>query len=587
MLLGVDVSSPVRSRLVTLRSISSQVKRFDGNESKKLAYIRNGGNVPLMDKTLGMVFGEAVKKWPTIECIVSLEGNVRLTYSEAGHRVDRLAAGLTKLGMKHGDRMGILAPNDVEAFLGFLACTRLGLIATMINPAYQINELVYCIQKVGAKAVITPDSFKTQNYPRMLLEARRVCSSFEHIIVYSKNHASGTHRFCDVEQLPSRSEIERVAAEQDKISCYDKCNIQFTSGTTGKPKATVLSHRSLMNNSRQTRERTKVSMGSRACLNVPLFHAFGITVFLVALHAGATTVLESRSFNPVKSLEGMLREKCQLTYGTPTMWINMLDTHRQLRFPPIQLSFAFTGGAPAPPELFKRVRNCFNFDDLKVLYGMTESTAVNFQSMLEEDVELTDTTVGHLTSHLEAKVVDEKGSTVPFGVTGELWIRGYNNMLEYWADEENTKKTLTSDGWLKTGDQFVLRPDGYGNIIGRFKDMVIRGGENIFPKEVEDFLMTHPLVLEAQIIGAYDKVYGEELCACVRLQKGASLTKEELQNYCRGKISHFKIPRYIEFVHEYPKTGSGKVQKFILKQEMERNGAIPATPKNPTIPASV
>lgn len=546
-----------------------------------------GGRVPLVDQTIGQSVGEAAKRWPDRVCLVAYPQNVRLTFSECIRRGDRLAAGLLKLGLKRGDRVGIWAPNDPEWLISFVAIARAGLILVAINPAYQFDELAYCLRLVGAKAVIAADRFKTQDYPRMLLAAQQACPTLEHVIIHSKDHVTGTRRSCDVEALASRTEIEGIAARQDEISCHDGANIQFTSGTTGKPKATLLSHRSLVNNSMQAAHRSQLTPDHKVCLNVPFFHAFGVIKgLLVQQHAGIPLVLASRTFDPVKAVEAMVREKCNVAYGTPTMWINLLDAYQRLQPPPIKLACGVTGGAPASPELFSRIKECFDFDNMKTVYGQTETTGVVFQSLPGEDPELTENTIGCQADHTEVMVVDEKGAVVPRGTAGELWVRGYNTMLGYWGDEENTRKSLTEDGWMKTGDQFVLREDGYGQIIGRLKDMLIRGGENIFPKEVEDFLMTHPLVLEAQVIGAHDEVYGEEICACVRLRADARLTREELRNYCKGKISHFKIPRYVEFVDKYPKTASGKVQKFQLKADMERKGVIPSKSSDAPLSAS-
>ncbi|XP_031845554.2 acyl-CoA synthetase family member 2 [Nomia melanderi] len=570
-----------------LRHVSMRQRRFNHGPGKNLSYISNGGSVPLIDVTVGQLMDTASERWPDKECLISVDQNVRLTFSQLLRRADRFAAGLKKLGLRKGDRVGIWSPNTAEWLTTFWACLRAGFICVPLNSAYQLGEMTYCLEKVGIKAVISPDRFKTQDYPSMLLQAKQSCPNFEHIIIASRDHVAGTRRYCDVEELAARIEVEAIAAEQDAVSCSDECAILFTSGTTGRPKAALLTHRSVVNNSRQVLERSEIRAEHKACLNVPFFHVFAIIKSLVMLQSGSSIVLESPSFNPVKSIEAMLKEKCEITYGTPTMWINLLDAHQRLQPPPIRLFSGVTGGAPAAPELFRRVRECFHFDKMKTIYGQTEGTAVVCQSLPGEPAELTDKTVGHVSCHMEIKVVDQKGATVPLGTVGELCVRGYNVMKGYWGDEENTAKTITEDGWLKTGDQFILRPDGYGHIIGRLKDMLIRGGENIFPKEVEDFLMTHPMVLEAHVIGAYDRVYGEEICACVRLREGARLTAEELKSHCKGKIAHFKIPRYVEFLDEFPKTGSGKVQKFRLKQEMERKGVIPAAPSEPEFSTSV
>nr|XP_033338040.1 medium-chain acyl-CoA ligase ACSF2, mitochondrial [Megalopta genalis]XP_033338042.1 medium-chain acyl-CoA ligase ACSF2, mitochondrial [Megalopta genalis] len=561
------------------RRVSVQQKRLNHDAGTNLAHIAHGGNVPLLNWTVGELVGTAAERWPNKVCLVSVEQDIRLTFSELLRRGDRLAAGLRSLGLRRGDRVGIWGPNQAEWLLSFVAIARAGMIVVAINPAYQQDEINYCLEKVGVAAVISPKSFKSQNYPGMLLTAMRHCPSLRHIIINSKDHVTGTRRLCDVEELPSRGEVEAIAKEQEAISCYDGSNIQFTSGTTGRPKAALLSHRGLVNNARQVLERMEMREELKACMNVPFFHVFGVVKSLEMMHAGTTIVLESPSFNPVKSIEAILKEKCEIAYGTPTMWINLLDTYQRLQPPPITLYCGVTGGSPASPELFKRIRECFRFDKIKTIYGQTEATAVVCQSLPGEAAELTETTIGHISCHTELKVVDSKGETVPFGTVGELLVRSYGVMIKYWDDEENTKKTVTEDGWMITGDQFILRSDGYGHIVGRLKDMVIRGGENIYPKEVEDFLMTHPQVLEAQVVGVHDDVYGEEMCACVRVREGARITKEELREYGKGRIAHYKIPRYIEFVDEYPKTTSGKVQKFLLKQEMERSGAVPASPR--------
>ncbi|XP_071646733.1 acyl-CoA synthetase family member 2, mitochondrial isoform X9 [Temnothorax longispinosus] len=481
--------------------------RVNFSHAIKAAHMYNPGEFPVMDKTIGQLLSEAVATWPERTCVVSIPQNVRLTFTQLLRRVDSFAAGLKKLGLKKGDRLGLWGPNDLEWLITSLSASRAGLIVVAINPAYQQNELEYCLQKVGVKAIVSPDKFKTQNYPQMLLAAKKVCPTLEDIIIYSPDHVTGTHRFADVEISATRAEVDAIAAEQDKISCYDGCNIQFTSGSTGRPKATLISHRSLVTNSKE---------------------------------------------------------------------VNLIEAQQRLQLPMGNLQAGITGGAPASSELFKRIRSLLGFNDMMSIYGLTETTAIVFQSIRGEDRHLTENTVGHLANHVEAMIVDQNGLPVRFGEPGELWIRGYCNMLRYWDDEENTKKTLTEDGWLKTGDQFVLQENGYATIVGRLKDMLIRGGENIFPKEIEDFLVTHPKVMQAQVIGAYDEVFGEEVCACIQLRDGATMTKNELTDYCRGKIAHFKIPRYVEFVDKYPKTATGKIQKFRLKQQLENSGVIPA-----------
>nr|XP_012221922.1 PREDICTED: acyl-CoA synthetase family member 2, mitochondrial [Linepithema humile]XP_012221923.1 PREDICTED: acyl-CoA synthetase family member 2, mitochondrial [Linepithema humile]XP_012221924.1 PREDICTED: acyl-CoA synthetase family member 2, mitochondrial [Linepithema humile]XP_012221925.1 PREDICTED: acyl-CoA synthetase family member 2, mitochondrial [Linepithema humile] len=545
-------------------------------QANKAAHMFNPGEFPILDKTVGQLLGEAAATWPERTSVVSIPQNIRLTFSELLRRADTLAAGFKKLGMKKGDRLGIWGPNSLEWLIASLAASRAGFIVVAINPAYQQNELVYCLQKVGVKAIVSPDIFRTQNYPQMLLAAKEMCPTLKHIIIYSADHVTGTHRFADVEASPTKAEVDAIAAEQTEISCNDGCNIQFTSGSTGRSKATLISHKSLVNNSKEATQRAKINIENKICLNMPLFHAFGMVMGqLLILHTGNTLVMEGHYFDPIKTLKAIAQEKCAVTYGTPTMWVNLVEAQQRLQLPIDSLQAGITGGAPASSELFKRIRGVLRFDDIMSIYGLTETTAIVFQSIRGENKHFAENTVGHLANHVEAMVVDQNGLPVPFGTRGELWTRGYCNMLYYWDDEENTKKTLTQDGWLKTGDQFILQENGYGVIVGRIKDMLIRGGENIFPKEIEDFLMIHPKILEAQVFGAYDEVYGEEICACILLRDGTSMTKQELKDYCKGKIAHFKIPRYIEFVKEYPKTTSGKIQKFRLKEQMESRGVIP------------
>ncbi|XP_015591573.1 acyl-CoA synthetase family member 2, mitochondrial [Cephus cinctus] len=548
---------------------------------KDLSYFSHPGRQPLLEMTVGQLFQESAERWPQRECIISMHQNVRLTFSDVLSRVDKLAAGFKKLGLKKGDRIGIWAPNDYQWYLSFVAATRAGIIMVGINPAYQKDEIEYCIQKVGVKAIVCPESSKRQNYAKVLLDIKQRCPTLDHIIVYSQDHVRGTRRFSDVEALASDIEVEAIGKEQSDISPGAGCNIQFTSGTTGKPKAVLLGHKSFVNNSKQAAERTELLSGQqKICLNVPFFHAFGmVQAQLASLHAGSTMVIASPFFNPVTSIETIIREKCTVTFGTPTMWVNLIDVQHRLSAPVETLFSGVIGGSPASPQLFKRIQEHLRLNNMKSIYGLTETCAIIFQSLPGELKEFTENTVGHVSDHIEALVVDDKGSPVAFGHPGELWVRGYTSMIGYWNDEENTRKTITEDGWLKTGDQFILEKNGYGRIVGRLKDMLIRGGENIFPKEVEHFLESHPGIVEAHAFGVYDDVYGEEICACIRTRNGVKLTADDVKAYGRGRVAHFKIPRYIVFVDQLPKTASGKIQKFKLREEVEAKGLVPSKPK--------
>ncbi|XP_012252617.2 medium-chain acyl-CoA ligase ACSF2, mitochondrial-like [Athalia rosae] len=545
------------------------------------SYIFHRGSTPLVDITLGQLIEQSANRYPNRECMVSIHQNVRLTFSEVLRRADKLAAGLKKLGLKKGDRVGIWGPNTVEWYLSFAAIARAGFRVVGMNPADQQGELEYMINKVEVRAVVAWNIFKTQNYPAMLLRAKANCPTLEHIIIASDHAITGTRRFVDVESLASRVEVEAVDAEQSEISPNDGATIQFTSGTTGRPKAPEVSHRSYVNNGKQGMQRLELDKGHHTvCLNVPFFHAFGLVMGQVAsLYSGATTVLAGPSFNGKEAVNAIAKEKCSVIYGTPTMWVDMVSVQQEMKAPLGKISNGLTGGSPASLELFKRARETFGLDSLKSIYGLSETTAIAFQTFPDTQKSIVETTVGHVSDHVEAQVVDGNGIPVPFGTPGELWVRGYLTMIGYWGDEENTKKTLTDDGWLKTGDQFILGSDGHGKIVGRLKDMLIRGGENIFPKEIEEFLESHPAVMEAHVFGVHDDRLGEEICACIRLRKGIDMTADDIRAYSAGKIAHFKIPRYIQFGEDFPKTTSGKIKKRVLKESLEEQGLIPSEPK--------
>lgn len=363
-------------------------------------------------------------------------------------------------------------------------------------------------------------------------------------------------------------DLPAVEASQQLISPDSGCNIQFSSGTTGQPKAILLSHFNLINNGYHIGQRLGFHLSAgrhRICMQMPFFHVYGTVIAVVtAMHFGETLVLPDAGFNTAKSLEAITAEKCTVLYGTPTMHVDLLARQRSVCADISSLEMATTGGAHCTPELYRRMQTELQVGRVKTIYGLTETTSTTFQSVdgPETDRQFQET-VGKLHDHLEAKVVDEQGTAVPFGTRGELCVRGYSTMLGYWGDEEKTRETLGNDGWLRTGDQFVLQEDGYGRIVGRLKEMIIRGGENLFPKEIEDFLTTHPKIQEVHVIGVPDERMGEEVCAYVKLHQAAdTLTADELKAFCKGQIAHFKIPRYLKIVDRFPKTQSGKIQKF-------------------------
>lgn len=370
----------------------------------------------------------------------------------------------------------------------------------------------------------------------------------------------------DAFELASSEQVSAIEGRQSTIIPDSGFNIQFTSGTTGQPKAALLSHFSLLNNGFLIGKRNELDKKQhRICFQCPFFHAYGLVIGAVAaLHYGTTMVLPDAGFNPAKSLEAIVKEKCTVVYGTPTMYVDLLAKQQELGVQVTTPEIAVTGGAACTPELFRKIRDNLKVKKVKTVFGMTELSAVIFQSLFEETPDQMTSTVGYIQEHVEAKVVDEKGNTVPFGERGELLIRCYSGMLEYFNDPVKTKETVGNDKWLKTGDQFVLQENGYGKIVGRLKELIIRGGENIFPKEVEDFIATYPNVEEVHVIGVPDERMGEEMCAFVKLKPETMMSQEDLKHFCKGNIAHFKIPKYLEVVNDFPKTASGKIQKFKL-----------------------
>ncbi|KFB41496.1 AGAP008557-PA-like protein [Anopheles sinensis] len=449
-----------------------------------------------------------------------------------------------------------------------------------INPAYQIPELQYALEKVGVKALVAAKGYRQQNNYGMIshivpelasskpgeLRSKQL-PALSTVIIDSDDHLPGAIKFSDLYDLSSERDISKIEYLQAKICPDSGVNLQFTSGTTGQPKAALMSHFGFVNNGIHIGRRNELDRKEhRMCVQVPLFHAYGMVIATMAgMSHGATVVLPAAGFKAADSLAAIIREKCTVILGTPTMYVDLVrrivESGAKLETPEI----AATGGATCSPKLFADIKHSLGVRKVKTVFGMTETTAVIFQSLFEESPEDVQQTVGHVMDHYEAKVVDQEGNTVPFGTAGELWVRGYGTMLGYWGDEKKTKETIDADRWLRTGDQFVLREDGYGKIVGRMKEVVIRGGENIYPREVEDYLNTYPKVLEAHCIGVPDERTGEELCAYVRPKNPSdTITREELKRFCEGKLAYYKVPKYVRVLNDLPKTTSGKVQKFKL-----------------------
>ncbi|XP_068150816.1 medium-chain acyl-CoA ligase ACSF2, mitochondrial [Drosophila tropicalis] len=567
-------------RINALRSLSTTL-------STSISHKHHVAKEPLVYRNIGQELELSVSKYGDVEAIVSCHEGKRYTFKSLLAEVDRLAAGFRKLGLQQGDAVGLWSPNYVHWYLGMLGAARAGLTSVGINPAFQGPEVAYCLNKVDIKAIVAPETFKSQNYYEIL---RGICpeiadaepgkiksEKFPHlrsVIINSENRLKGALRFDELLDLSNRTEQEEISKYQKKISPELPCNIQFTSGTTGNPKAASLSHYNFVNNGIHVGNRNQLE-GERICVQVPLFHAFGVIITIMAgMSKGATLVLPAAGFSPKDSLAAIVKEKCTVIHGTPTMYVDLVSAQRQLQVPLGRIKKAITGGAIVSPQLILDVKEVLGVESMRSVYGLTETTAVIFQTMPGDHEESVLHTVGHLQDHVEVKVVDADGNCVPFGQPGELCVRGYVTMLGYHGDKEKTEETIGADKWLRTGDQFVLQEDGYGRIVGRLKEMIIRGGENIFPREVEDFLNAHPQIVEAHVIGVPDERLGEEIVAYVRLHNDVdpkSFTVEALRAYSKGKIAHFKVPRYVVPIDAFPKTTSGKIQKFKLSQMFENS----------------
>ncbi|XP_018423375.1 PREDICTED: acyl-CoA synthetase family member 2, mitochondrial [Nanorana parkeri] len=549
------------------------------------SYVHGNTDVPLTNKTMQQCLWDTTQRFPDQESVVDIYGAKRKTFSQLCKDVETLAAGLLALGLKKGDRLGMWGPNSYEWIVTQFATAQAGIILVSVNPAYQARELEYVLRKVGCLALIFPEQFKTQRYYELL---RSICPEIDsspaggikskalpdlRIAIVLDQKYPGTLHFDEVMNAGTTQHVKQLQDLQKTVSCDDPINIQFTSGTTGYPKGATLSHHNIVNNAQYVGLRLgydwKASV--RVALPVPLYHCMGSVLgSLISISYGPTLVLPSPSFQPRAVLEAVSKEKCSSIYGTPTMYIDMMG---EPDFAALSstLTTGFIAGSIVPPEILKKLLTETSMRNIMVGYGTTENSPVTFMGFQYDDIFRKMDTVGYVMSHTEAKVVDTNtGQIVPLQTSGELWIRGFGVMLGYWADKEKTDETITPEKWYKTGDIATLDEFGYCRIVGRCKDMIIRGGENIYPAEIEQFLHTHPKVMEAQIVGVKDARMGEEICACIRVYSDKECTAEEIKEYCKGKISHFKIPRYIVFVNEYPLTISGKVQKFKLKDLMEK-----------------
>jgi len=540
-----------------------------------LSYVCGVGTEPLLYKTVGAVLEDAAARWGEREALIVRHQNIRWTYRELDEAADRLAAGLLQLGLVPGDRIGIWAPNRYEWVVTQFASAKAGLILVTINPAYRTSELEYALNKVGCKALVLAPSFKTSDYAAMLDQIRSKVPQLRAAILTDDAPRAGFLRYADVASSGTAEDLARVRELRTQLQPEDAINIQFTSGTTGLPKGATLSHHNIVNNGYFVARRMSFTENDRLCIPVPLYHCFGMVMGVLgcATH-GAAMVFPGEAFEPKSVLEACEAERCTALFGVPTMFIAELEHPEFKRYDLRTLRTGVMAGAPCPVEVMKRVISDMHMKEVTIAYGMTETSPVSFQSGRDDTIEQRVATVGAILPHLEVKIVDPEGRVTPRGERGELLTRGYSVMHGYWDDEDKTRQAIDPQGWMHTGDLATLDAIGYCNIVGRVKDLIIRGGENISPREIEEFLYRHPKIQDVQVFGIPDRRYGEVVCAWIKLKAGERSDAEAIRTFCKEQIAHFKVPTHIRFVHEFPMTVTGKIQKFLMRQEMSRELAV-------------
>jgi fatty-acyl-CoA synthase len=546
-----------------------------------LSHVRGLDRPPLADWTIGRYLDDtAASRGDETACVFQSAG-VRWTWNELRQASDRLAAALLDLGFMQGDRLGIWSPNRPEWILAQYATARIGVILVNINPAYRLAELEYALVRVGCKGLISAPAFKTSDYLGMLaalapelatarpgeLRAARL-PELRVVIRMGDEPGAGMLNLPRLLESTDGDGVERARAIGRTLSAHDPINIQFTSGTTGAPKGATLTHHNIVNNARFVASAMRYGAGDRLCIPVPLYHCFGMVMSsLASTVTGGTMVFPGEGFDPLETLQAVARERCTHLHGVPTMFIAELDHPRFAEFDLRSLRGGIMAGSPCPIEVMKRVNREMHMTEVTIAYGMTETSPVSFQSATDDPLERRVATVGRVQPHLEVKIVDSEGRIVPVGETGELCTRGYSVMRGYWGDDERTAESVR-EGWMHTGDLATIDEEGFCNIVGRLKDLVIRGGENVYPREIEEFLFRHPKVAQVQVFGVPDAKYGEEVAAWIVLKPGESAEADEIREFCRGQIAHYKVPRHIRFVAELPMTVTGKAQKFLMRQRM-------------------
>ena len=546
------------------------------------SYAHGTSTVSLLGETIGNCFDRTVARCGGRPALIARQQGIRWTYRELSERVDAFAAGLLALGLKPGERIGIWSPNNAEWVVTQFATAKAGLILVNINPAYRLAELEYALNKVGCRALITATAFKTSDYVGMVntlapelrhaapghLDAAKL-PSLRMVIQIGDDTRPGMIPVDAIYTKSGTAERARLTELGRTLQFDEPINIQFTSGTTGLPKGATLTHHNILNNGYFLGQAMAYTDQDKVCIPVPLYHCFGMVIGnLACITHGAAMVLPGEGFDPLATLQAVANERCTSLYGVPTMFIAELQHPEFASFDLSSLRTGMMAGSPCPIEVMRQCINKMHLREMTIGYGMTETSPVSTQTALDDPLDRRVSTVGRVHPHVEIKIIDTEGRIVPRGTPGEFCTRGYSVMLGYWDDPERTAQAVDAAGWMHTGDLATMDDEGYCNIVGRIKDMVIRGGENVYPREIEEFLYRHPKIQDVQVFGVPDERYGEEICAWIKLRAGETLTSEEVREFCRNQIAHYKVPRHIRFVDEFPMTVTGKIQKFIMRDRM-------------------
>ncbi|MFC5373661.1 AMP-binding protein [Brevundimonas faecalis] len=546
------------------------------------SHVQGSRQPALLDHTIGAALARAADRWGDREAVVCTAQDIRLTWAELNRRAGDFASGLLASGLRPGDRIGIWSMNRVEWIITQFAAARAGLILTTINPAYRLDELEYALKKVGCRALVLSPPFKTSDYPALIrtlapeldqaspagLNARRL-PDLKLVIQMEAPTLAGAVGFDAVEALGRDVGPNSLREGEAALTCHDPINIQFTSGTTGRPKGVTLSHHNILNNGYMAGAAMAITPDDRICTPVPLYHCFGMVLsVMAALSHGSAMIFPGEGFDPLATLQAAAAERCTALYGVPTMFIAELEHPRFAEFDLTRLRTGIMAGSPCPIEVMRKVIDRMHMRDITIGYGMTETSPLSFQSGGDDPLERRVSTVGRIHPHVECKIIDAEGAVLPYGQPGELCTRGYSVMIGYWNDPEQTAASIDADGWMHSGDLATFDEEGYCQIVGRLKDMIIRGGENLYPREIEEYLYRHPKIQDVQVFGVPDDRYGEQVCAWVMLIEGETMDREELLEFCRGEISHQKLPHYVRFTRDFPLTVTGKIQKFAMRDAM-------------------